>query len=217
MDTLDNTQENIVNLDIALLYAINGDIDNLSRMKENGYNFTIHCGFAACVNGDLKTLQWLLDNGCPLNYYNYIFAVVCKSPHFYIPSKSSMFSLAEKHFLVHLNKERMDECFLKDNSHILDWLLRQGVRCNVSIFLRYCLCKNNYHALRWAFKNLTIQPEDYKSSLKLAGIYARDECEEELEFYMEGISLCEEELEFYMEGISLREEQLEFHIKNTSN
>lgn len=175
--------------DIALQYALNGDIENLEKMKASGHNFSVHCGYAACANGDLKTLEWLANNGCHLNYCNYRFAIVCKSQYFdivKIKQSKSKFTLCCNYLLIHLDKTRMDECFLKDNSHILDWLLKQGVSIgNLSTFLMYCLCKNNYHALRWAFKNRSLQSKDCKEALKTASIYAKLECKEELAYFLD--------------------------------
>lgn len=81
----------------------------------------------------------------------------------------------------------MDECFLKDNSHILDWLVQREVKINVSLFLTYCLCKNNYHGIRWLFKNFAVQPRDCTDAIKFAGIYAKWECKDELECLLDGL------------------------------
>ena len=83
-----------------------------------------------------------------------------------------MLCLCGKFYLASmLNKMKIDARNLKDNTHILDWLHKRGVKFgSSSCFFMFCLCKNNIWAIDWFFKHHKT-PEKWiaKDPFKLAG------------------------------------------------
>jgi hypothetical protein len=161
--------------DLALRLAANNNILGLEIMKASGHKFSVHCGSVACATGNLDLLKWLNASNCPLSYGNYLFAVICQNPRFdFNTFHSSILDLCGQYYIDHMNILQMTDESIRDNSHILDWLLQNKVPiCCKSLVLKYCLCKNNHYGIQWLFKNISVSRSDCDEALQLAGIYAK--------------------------------------------
>jgi hypothetical protein len=159
-------------------------------MKVTGHKFSVHCAYAACANGNLRLLEWLDANGCPLSSECYKFAVVCRSPRMSpMITTSSLLALVGARFcIVSLDKTRMDGRNVRDNTHILNWLHQRKVQfCINQVFLSLCLCKNNTYGIDWFFQHYKLGKDDSLSmtgAYAMAGVYAIFEAVEHSKRYL---------------------------------
>ena len=163
--------------DIAFQYAMNSNHAALKEMADTGHEFKIHCAYAACANGNLELLSWLSEQGCPIEFACYKFAIVCRTPEYnldLITQRHSMLCLCSRFFLVSMSQDKMDSRNLRNNTHILDWLFKTGIpMASRATFLAACLCKDNCWGVDWLYSKFDVNTEEAEQALRTTGHRAK--------------------------------------------